>query len=135
MFGHVAIWDGDGSGALDNVNETILALRHGDMVDPNVGGPEDGDGITITPCPLSNMVHGVSYQATIPGLNVLNAKPVDDDIVHELQGDSGTVLDLNIGSTTINGLVGGDHQLLLQDNDHVALECDPQWAFLDGTIA
>jgi len=104
------------------------------MIDPDVGGTENGDGITITPRSLSNVVVRVSDQATLLRHDVLHANPVDDNVVHELHGEATTVPDLNIGATTIDGLVGGNHQLLLQTDDHAAFEGDPKRTLLSHSI-
>jgi len=84
MFGHVAVGDGDGSGALNDIDESIRTIREGNMIDPDVGGSEDGDGVTVTPGSHSNMVVGLPDAATLLRHDVLDANAVDDNVVDEL---------------------------------------------------
>ncbi|KAG2384001.1 uncharacterized protein HKW66_Vig0152360 [Vigna angularis] len=105
---HVAVGDGDGCGALDHIDQSIGR---------------------------SNVVVGVPDHATLLRHNVLNANSVDDDVVRELYGEATTVLDLNVGTTTVDGLVGGNEKLLLQSDDHAALEDDPKWTLLGDGIS
>lgn len=135
MFGHVAIRDGDCSGALNNINETILTIRQGNVIDPNVGGAKNGDSITITPTSQPKMIKRVPNHSTVHGLHLLYANPMNDHVVHELQGNASTILNLHVSTTTIDGLVGRHHQLLLQLNHHATCEDDPKWSLLDGTVS
>lgn len=98
------------------------------MIDPNVGGSKNGDGITITPCSQSIMVGGVPNHATILRYDVLDANSVDNNVVHELNGEASAVPKHHVGAATVDGLVGGNHQLLIQFDHHAALEDDPQGA-------
>jgi len=104
------------------------------MIDPNVGGSKNGDGITITPCSQSIMVGGVPNHATILRYDVLDANSVDNNVVHELNGEASTAPKLHVCATTIDGLVGGNHQLLPQTDDHAVSEDDPQGAFLGDSV-
>ncbi|WVZ13942.1 hypothetical protein V8G54_011508 [Vigna mungo] len=135
VSGHVAVGDGDGCGALDHIDQSIGSVRKRNMIDPHVGGSEEGDGITITPRSQSNVVVGVPDHATLLRHNVLNANAVDDDVVHELNGEATTVPDLNVGTTTVDGLIGGNEKLLLQSDDHAAFEDDPKWTLLGDGIS
>lgn len=98
------------------------------MIDPNVAGSENGDGITITLCSQANMVVRVSNHATLLRYDVLDANSVDDNVVHELNGEASAVPKHHVGAATVDGLVGGNHQLLIQFDHHAALEDDPQGA-------
>ncbi|RDY05843.1 hypothetical protein CR513_10269, partial [Mucuna pruriens] len=51
---------------------------------------------------------------------------------HVLHGEATTILDQHVHTTTINGLVGGNQELLPQLNDHAVLEYNPQWVLLDN---
>lgn len=61
--------------------------------------------------------------------------PMDDDVPHELDRDSGTVRDLNSRSAPVDGLVALHDQLLLEHDQHSAAEYDPQWLLLDHGVA
>ncbi|RDY05902.1 hypothetical protein CR513_10199, partial [Mucuna pruriens] len=108
--------DGDGGGAHDDIDKTI----------------DKGDGVAIAPCPQPKVVVGVLDNARIFGHNFLDVNSMDDDIVHVLHGETIAILDLDVRTTTINGLVGGNQELLHQFNDHAMLEYNPQWALLDN---
>lgn len=103
----MAVGDGDGGGALDNVDEPIGAVPHGKMVEPDVRRSENRDTISIASGPDSNVVYGVSDHATSQRLSVVDVKAVDDHILDELQGDSATVGDVHVGATRVDGLVAG----------------------------
>ncbi|RDY02647.1 hypothetical protein CR513_13869, partial [Mucuna pruriens] len=87
-----------------------------------------GDGVIVAPCPQPKVVLEVPDHAAIYGHDFLDASSMDDDIVHVLHGETTTILDMYILTTTINALVGGNQELLPQLNDHVVLKYNPQWA-------
>ncbi|RDY05885.1 Folate-biopterin transporter 1, chloroplastic, partial [Mucuna pruriens] len=80
----------------------------------------------------SPVVVGVPNHASIFGDNFLDVNSMDDDNIHVLHGEATIILDLHVCTMTINGLVGGNQELLPQLNDHVVLEYTPQWALLDN---
>lgn len=78
---------------------------------------------------------GVPDVATGAGLDVVNVEVVNDDMLHELDGEAGTVGDVNVRPPTVDGLVVVDHQLLLELDDHVTGEDDPEWPVAGHAVA
>lgn len=134
MVSEVAVGDGDGGGAHNDVDEAILAVGHGNVVDPNVGRSEDRDAVTVALCPDSDMIDGVPDVATTTGGNVMNVKIVDDDVLHKLNRDASTVGDADVGTAGVDGLVTSHYELLRQPDDHAAGEDDPQRLLLDDGV-
>lgn len=81
------------------------------------------------------MVVGVSDHATAGRHNVVDVKAVDDHILGELNAKTSTIGNVNIGTTSIDGLVTRHHQLLGQLDDHATPKYDPQWTFLNCSIS
>ena len=135
MVSEVIIGDGDGSGSLHDVDEPIHAVRHGNMINPDVRRAEYGDPITVAASSKSEMHDGVPDHAAAAGLDVMDVESVDDDVLHELDGDASAVGDMNVGTAAVDGLVAGDEQLLVEVDDHVAGEDDPERLGLDSSVA
>lgn len=95
------------------------------MVNPNVTGPKDGNGIAISECPPSIMRRGASNHSIASGLAIMDMDTMDDDIGDELDGNAGTKGNVDIGATTIDGLEAVHDEFLLEGNHHVPLEHDP----------
>lgn len=134
VIGEVAVGDGDGGGRLDDVDQPVGASRHGDMVDPDILGAEEGDPIAVARRPLPDVVDGVPDHAAPPRFDVVDLQAVDDHVPHVLDGDAGAVGDLDGGAAAVDGLVALDDQLLGQRDDHVVGEGDPQRALLDDGV-
>ena len=47
----MAIGDGNSSGTLNGINQSISSVSHGNMVNPNITRAKDGNSITITLSP------------------------------------------------------------------------------------
>lgn len=120
MTGHMAIGDGNGRGSHDGINEAILALGHGNMIYPDVGGSVHGYGVAVALRSEAEMAHGVPDHATAAPLDVMDVQPMDDDVLHKLQRDLSSVADMNVGPTRVYGLVACHQQLLGQPDHHVA---------------
>lgn len=134
MVGEMAVGDGDGSRSHDRVDEPVVALGHGDVVDPDVAGPEDGDPVAIAHRPQTNVICRISDQSPGPFYDIVDPYPVDDDIAYELQRDPGTAGDEDIGSPTVDSLVAGHDELLVEPYDHAPGEGDPEWPVLGDCV-
>ncbi|KAI5419924.1 hypothetical protein KIW84_043909 [Lathyrus oleraceus] len=64
--------------------------------------------------------------ATLTNLNVVNLDSVDDNILNKLNGESSSIGNVNINSSTINCLVACHDKLLLECDQHAASEYDPK---------
>lgn len=83
------------------------------MVYPNIGGSKQRDAITIAARSKAVLIEGVSDHASVTGFVVMDVQAVDDDISHKLQCDLGTIGDVDVSTTTVNGLVACHHELLI----------------------
>ena len=74
--------------------------------------------------------HGVAG-----GPAVVDVKAVNDDIGHELDGDASPVGNVDVDAAGVDRLEAVHEELLLERDDHVALEHDPEWPVLDDGVA
>lgn len=65
----------------------------------------------------------------------MDVNAVDYDIGDELDGDTRSVSDVDVGAAAVNGLEAVHDELLLQGNDHVPLENNPEGLVLDDGMA
>lgn len=125
MFCEVAIGDGDGSRALNDINETILAVPHGDMIYPNFTWSKDGYAIPITSSSQPKMTQGISYH-TAPGISdIMYFYIMYDNVMHILDCDLRTIRNVNPSATPVDGFVAVDYELFTKGNDHVACKYNP----------
>ena len=83
------------------------------MINPNIGGPENGYAIPVAPGAEAIVADGVPDQTTIPDFNVMNMEAVDDDIMDKLDSNASTTGNVDIDSTGINGFITGHDELLI----------------------
>lgn len=131
----MAVGDGDRRRFFDQVDHSICALPHGDMVDPYIRRSKDGDAVAVASSPLAKMVDRVPDSAAMAGVNVMYVDAVDDDIINELKGDAGPTGNVDLVAAPINGLVAVHKQLLTEPDSHVSGKYDPQWLSLDHCMA
>lgn len=122
----MAVGNGNSSGSHDGINKAILAVPHGNMVNPNVARTIDGNAITITLSPQAIMELRISDHATPMSLNVEDLNSMDDNILDKLNGNTSTTHNVDINPSSINCLVASHDELLLESDDHAACKCDPQ---------
>ncbi|RDX74976.1 hypothetical protein CR513_45203, partial [Mucuna pruriens] len=65
----------------------------------------------------------------------MNVQAMDDDIGNKLDCDACPISNVHIHSSCINGLEAVHDQLLLQLNNHVPLEHNPEGSVLDHSMA
>lgn len=122
----MAVGDGNSSGSHDGINESITTISHGNMVNPNIAGAKDGNAITITISPKTIVGLRISNKSTIANLNVKNFDSMDDHILDELDGNTSPISNVDINSSSINGLVTCHNELLAEPNVHATSKDDPQ---------
>jgi len=115
----MAIGNGNCSGSHNCIYESIGAARHGNVIDPDIGGAEDGNSISITVGPDSIMVHGVPNIPTASSNNVMNANSMNDYVMDELYCNATSIRDVYMVPTPINRLMARHYQLFRQLNVHV----------------
>lgn len=111
-----------------------MASFHGDVINPNILRTEDGNSIPVTSRSESIMVDRVPNKTTTTHMNVMNVNAVDDNILHELNSDPGTISDVDFSTTSIDCFVTIHDKLLVKLNNHALLEYDPQWFLLDHCV-
>lgn len=125
MFCEVTIGDGDGSRALNDINETILAVPHGDMIYPNFTWSKNRYAISITSSSQPEVTQGVSYHAA-PGISdIMYFYIMYDNVMHILDRDLRTICNVNPSATPVNGFVAVDYELFTKGNDHVSRKNNP----------
>lgn len=105
VIGEVAVGDGDGGGALDGVYNSVFALGHGTMVDPNVGGSKDSNAVSFVESSETLVGSGVSDYATGGGFDLLDLQVRDDDVLHKLHRDARAARDFHVRAAPVDGLV------------------------------
>ncbi|KAF3790928.1 hypothetical protein EJ110_NYTH15672 [Nymphaea thermarum] len=130
MVGKVIIGNGDGGRGHDRIDEPIGAVGQRAVIDPDVAGPEYRDPVTVCHSPPPVVARRAPDQCIASRLAVMDVYAMDDDVGDILDGDAGAIGDVNVGTTAVNGL----EALLLEDDDHVALEHDPKGLVLDDGV-
>lgn len=131
----MAVGDRDGRRPFDRVNQSVVTIRHRDVVYPNVRGSEQGNGIAIASRAVAVVVNRVSDQPSRADFDVMDADVVDDDVVGVLYGDAGALRDVDLGPTPVYRLVAHHDQLLSQADHHATCECDPQRLLLNHGVS
>uniref|UniRef100_A0A804PV48 Uncharacterized protein n=1 Tax=Zea mays TaxID=4577 RepID=A0A804PV48_MAIZE len=133
VVGEVAVGDGDPGGLGDDVDEAVLAVGEREVVQPHVGGAEDGDAVAVGDDAPAEVVGRVAdVAAVLVGRDdVVDVDVVDDDVVHELHRELRAVGDAHLRAAPVDGLVAADDELLLERDDHRLGEGDPQRLDLD----
>lgn len=125
MVVELAVGDCNGRRSLYKVDDPVIAEGHGQVVEPEVGCSEDADPIAIAPGPPPVVVFASPDGSPLLVDDVVDVYVVDDDIAYKLHGEACSVGNADVEPASVNGLVVVDDQLLLQPNDHVAVEDDP----------
>lgn len=131
----MAIRDGNSSGTLNGIYQSIFAISHGNMVNPNIAATKDGNAITITLSPETIMCLRISDHPTLTNHDVKDLDPMDDDVLHKLHRDASTLGNVNIDTSSINGLVAVHDELLLEGDEHASSKDDPQRAVTRDRVA
>lgn len=105
------------------------------MINPNVGGTEDGNPITVAFRPQSIVINGIPNHSTVAGNNVMNPEAMDDDILDELNSNTSSTSNMDIGSSTINGFVAAYDEFLVESDNHTMGKDDPKGYLLDNCMA
>lgn len=131
VVGEVIVGDGYGGGAHDGINKAVGAVRERAVVHPHVAGAKNGDAIPISHRPPA-IVGRRATDHGVPGwLAIMDVEAVDDDVGDELDSDAGAVGDVHVGAAAVDGLEAVHDELLLEGDDHVTLEHDPEGLILD----
>ena len=104
------------------------------MVDPDLPRPEYGDSVAVRFPTPSHVCGGWSDVGVPRGHAVVNVDAVDDDVAHVLQGHAAPAGDVHIGSSPVYGLEAVDDELVLEFDEHVGGEGNPQGLSLDHSV-
>lgn len=130
MVGHVVVRDRDGGGPVDGIYQPVPAVGERAVVDPDVLAVEDRDAVAVRHPPPPVVPRRVPYHGVRPGLAVVDVDAVDDDVGDVVDGDARAASNMDAGAPAVDRLVRVHHELLLQLDDHVSFEDDPQWLVL-----
>lgn len=131
MMSEVVVRNGDGSGSMDGINESILAIRQWAMINPYMLTWKYGNPITIGRIPPSRMLRWISYIPIASFLTIMYVNAMDNDVSSKMYGNAWPIGNVNTCTSTINCLVRVHNQLLVQLNHHVSFEYNPQWLILN----
>uniref|UniRef100_A0A5K1CVU7 Uncharacterized protein n=1 Tax=Nymphaea colorata TaxID=210225 RepID=A0A5K1CVU7_9MAGN len=135
MVGEVIVRNGNGGRCNHGVDKPVGAIREGAVIYPDVAGPEYGDPVSIGHGPPTIVSRRAPDHGVACRLAVVDVYAVDDDVGHVLNGNARAVGDVDVCPAAVDGLVAVHDELLLEDDDHVALEHDPEWLVLDDGVA
>lgn len=135
MVGEVVVGHSNSSGSHDGIDKAVGAVGEGAVVDPDVAGTEDGDGVAVGHGPPAVVAGRAPHHGVPRGPAVVDVEAVDDDVGDVLDGDAGAVCDVHVGATPVDGLEAVHDELLLERDHHVPLEDDPQRLVLDDGVA
>jgi len=113
MMRHVIVGDGDGGGPMDGVDQPVVAVRQGAMVDPHVASSEDGHAVAVRHGSPPVVPWGGAHHGVPSLLAVVHVDAVDDDVRHVLHGDAGAAGDVHAGAAAVDCLEGVHQKLLL----------------------
>ena len=113
VVSEVRVGDCNGSGSNNGINESILTLRHGDMVKPNVRRTVYRQTVPIGSSPHSEMVRRVTDHTTATLRYVVNMQPMDNNMSNKLHRDPRAMRDMDISSSRIDGLEAINQKLLV----------------------
>ncbi|KAG2620684.1 hypothetical protein PVAP13_3NG210101 [Panicum virgatum] len=143
MVPQEVVGQGHACGGVRDIDEAVRAGLKGAVVDPHVGGTEDGDAVAVRQATTGRQRR--RRQRRPRRLAVAHGEPVDDDVAHVVQHEAGAAVpddhggaavpDDHGGAAPVHGLVRGHDQLLLGPDGHVTRERDPQGLLLDEAVA
>jgi hypothetical protein len=133
VLGEVAVGDGDRRGPVHDVDEPVGAPVHGDVVDPDVAGGQDGDAVAVAAGAQPVVALRVADHPPRVRRRVVDVDAVDDHVPHALQRDL-RADDVHLRAAAVDGLVVVHDELLPEPHHHVAREHDPQRTVLDRAV-
>lgn len=135
VVGEVVVRNCYGSWTHNSVNEAISTIRERIVINPNVAWSKDGDAIAIRHCPPPIMAGRASNHGIASRLAVMNVESMNNDICNELDRNASPISDVDIRATAINCLEAVHNEFLLQSDDHVPFEYNPQRPILNDRMA
>ncbi|CAH9137570.1 unnamed protein product [Cuscuta epithymum] len=122
------VGDGDGGGALRDVDQPVLAMNQGAVVDPHHARHVYGYSVAVRRGHLLRQLlahlHPVVFRR---GLAVVDEEVVDDDVGDREECDAAHAGDVHVRAAAVDGLVTVDEELVPELDFHVGRECDPEF--------
>nr|GMD33628.1 hypothetical protein Pyn_29454 [Ipomoea batatas] len=109
-------------------------MRQSAVVDPDVSGPEYGNGVAVGLASVPDVGRAGAYVRVAGGDTVVNVHVVDDDVADVLERNAAAAGDVDVGAAPVHGLVAVEDELVLQLDGHVGGEDDPQRLRLDHGV-
>lgn len=134
MVSHVIVRDGDGSGAMDGIDEPIMAVWEWAVVHPDMAPTKDGYPIPVWYRPPPVVTRGISHVSVPPLLAVMDVESMYDNVGHILYSNACSTCNMDASTPAIDGLEGVHYQLFLQLDNHIPRKDDPQGLILDDCI-
>ncbi len=135
VIGKIVVGSGDGRGAMNGVNEAVIAVGEVAMVHPDIMGCKHVDAISIASPSTSQMRGRASDDRVSSRFAVMNVDAMDNDVAHILECVASATSDVDIVIATINCLEAVHDKLLLKSDHHVACEDDPKRLTFHNTVA
>ncbi|RZR77799.1 hypothetical protein BHM03_00002992 [Ensete ventricosum] len=135
VVGEVIVGDGNGSGTHDGIDKSIGAVGQRAVVHPNVAGAENGNGIPVSHGSPSIVRRRAADHGIPGGLAAVDVEAMDDDVGDVLDGDAGAIGDVDVDTTSIDGLKAVHDEFFLERDLHVVVEGDPEGHVLDDGVS
>ncbi len=135
MIGKIVVGNGDARGAMNGVNEAVVAVGEVAMVHPDIMGCKHIDAVSIASPSTSEMRGRASDDRVSRIFAVRNVDAMDNDVAHILECVASATSDVDIVIATINCLEAVHDKLLLKSDHHVACEDDPKRLTFNNTAA
>lgn len=135
MAGEITVGDCNSSRAHYRINKSIRTVGQRAMVHPDMARTKDGNCIPISHGSPSIMGRRTANHSISSGFAVMDVEPMDDDIGDILDGNTGSVGNVDISATSINCLEAVHDKLLLKCDHHVLLKSDPEGFILDDCVS
>lgn len=134
MVSEKAVWNGYSSGTHDGVDQSICATWQWTVVNPNCAWSKDGNPISITLGSKPIMCGGAPNICISRRFTVVDMNSMNDNIGHILNCNASSICYMNIGTSTINSLITVHDKLLLELNNHIFLENNPERFGLNNSV-
>ena len=133
MLSEITVGDSNASRAHDGIEEAIGASCERDMINPNIGGTEQRDPISIRNRAEPIVSRRVANHRIPARLTIMHIDTMYDDIAHILDRDARPVRNVDLVTSPVDSLVAIHKELFLKHNVHVSIEDDPKrFGLYDG---
>jgi hypothetical protein len=104
VIGKIVVGNGDGRGAMNGVNEAVVAVGEVAMVHPDIMGCKHIDPVSIASPSTSETRGRASDDRVSRRFAVMNVDAMHNDVAHILECEASATSDVDIVIATINCL-------------------------------